>query len=81
MTVAAPPALQRLRSHSLAAAPRTMTAMASQRRQTPITRRFRARPSHSRDPIRSSSSCRSTPSAASSFILSRRAQSAILKSP
>jgi hypothetical protein len=81
MTVPAPSALQRLRSHSLAAAPRITTAMASQRRPTPITRRIHARPSPSRDPIRSASSCRSTPSAASSFILSRRAQSTTLKSP
>ena len=45
MTVAAPLALQRLRSHSLAPGPRTTTAMASQRRRTPIARPIRARPS------------------------------------
>ncbi len=40
MTVAAPPAHQRLRSNSLAAAPGPTTAMTSQRRQTTITRRI-----------------------------------------
>ena len=81
MTVAAPSARHRLDRIRLAAARRNTTAMASQRRPTPITRRIHARPSPSRDPIRSASSCRSTPSAASSFILSRRAQSTTLKSP
>ena len=51
VAVAAPAALQRLRSHSLAVAPRTTTAMASQRRADNAIRGLKLHPRRPR-PVR-----------------------------